>query len=73
LKKFVLAKRDHRRARRSPYPEFTDIREIPKNLKAKGLALASDADESTTGPASLMLIDPDGNPVLIDQHIACPP
>jgi hypothetical protein len=35
--------------------------------------IASEADESTTGPASLMLIDPDGNPVLIDQHIACPP
>jgi lactoylglutathione lyase len=53
--------------------EFTDVREIQKNLKAKGLALSSEADESTTGPASLMLIDPDGNPVLIDQHIACPP
>jgi len=52
---------------------FTDVREIQKNLKAKGLALASEADESTTGPASLMLIDPDGNPILIDQHIGCPP
>ena len=53
--------------------EFTDVREIQKNLKAKGLSLASEADESTTGPASLMLIDPDGNPVLIDQHVDSPP
>lgn len=49
--------------------EFTDVREIQKDLKAQGLALASEADESTTGPASLMLIDPDGNPILIDQHV----
>lgn len=45
------------------------MRAIQKRLKAKGLALASEADESTTGPDNLMLIDPDGNPVLIDQHI----
>ena len=51
----------------------TDVREIQKSLKAKGLALASEADESTTGPASLMLIDSDGNPVLIDQHVDSPP
>ena len=49
------------------------FREIQKDLKAKGLSLASEADESTTGPASLMLIDPDGNPVLIDQHVDSPP
>lgn len=53
--------------------EFTDVREIQKSLKASGLALASEADESTTGPASLMLMDPDGNPVLIDQHVDRPP
>jgi catechol 2,3-dioxygenase-like lactoylglutathione lyase family enzyme len=53
--------------------EFTDVRDIQKSLKAKGLALASEADESTTGPANLMLIDPDGNPVLIDQHVDSPP
>jgi hypothetical protein len=52
-----------------PTREFTDVREIQKNLKAKGLALASEADESTTGPASLILIDPDGNPVLLDQRV----
>jgi catechol 2,3-dioxygenase-like lactoylglutathione lyase family enzyme len=55
-----------------PLPEFTDVRQIQKDLKAKGLPLASEADESNTGPASLMLIDPDGNPVLIDQHVASP-
>jgi len=49
--------------------EFEDVREIQQSLKAKGLALTSEADESTTGPASLTLIDPDGNPILIDQHV----
>ena len=55
-----------------PLPEFTDVREIQKNLKAQGLALATEADESTTGPAALMLMDPDGNPILIDQHVESP-
>lgn len=55
-----------------PLPEFTDVREIQKDLKAKDLALASEADESTTGPAALMLMDPDGNPILIDQHVESP-
>lgn len=49
--------------------DFEDVREIQKRLKERGLELASEADESTSGPASLMLIDPDGNPVLIDQHV----
>ncbi len=48
---------------------FTDIREIQKHLKANGVALASEADDATTGPASCMIIDPDGNPILIDQHV----
>ena len=43
-------------------------REIQKTLKKHGIALASEADESTEGPASLMVFDPDGNPILIDQH-----
>ncbi|MCK7614221.1 VOC family protein [Roseibium sediminicola] len=47
---------------------FQDIREIQKDLKAKGYRFESEADETTTGPASFMLIDPDGNPVLVDQH-----
>lgn len=48
---------------------FTDIRDIQKSLKQQGAALLSEADETTTGPASLALLDPDGNPVLIDQHV----
>jgi lactoylglutathione lyase len=49
--------------------EFTDVREIQRQLKAGGATLDSEADEATTGPASLTLTDPDGNPVLIDQHV----
>jgi lactoylglutathione lyase len=52
-----------------PLKKFEDVREIQRKLKASGLALSSEADESTTGPASLTLIDPDGNPILIDQHV----
>ena len=48
---------------------FTDVRELQKEIKVNGLKLESEADEGTTGPASLMLIDPDGNPILIDQHV----
>lgn len=50
-------------------PEFTDVREIQKRLKAAGIELAQEADESGTGPASFVAIDPDGNPVLVDQHV----
>ncbi|HMR78055.1 MAG TPA: VOC family protein [Polyangiaceae bacterium] len=49
--------------------KFTDVRELQKHLKAQGVKLESEADENTTGPASLMLLDPDGNPILIDQHV----
>ncbi|MGB0777923.1 MAG: VOC family protein [Flavobacteriaceae bacterium] len=48
--------------------EFDDIRKIQKQLKNQGLNLLSEADESASGPASLMLKDPDGNLILIDQH-----
>lgn len=48
--------------------EFTDVREIQRQLKAQGYELMAEADESTTGPASIAFLDPDGNPVLIDQH-----
>ena len=48
---------------------FTDVRELQRQLKEKGVELISEADESTTGPASFMLVDPDGNPILVDQHI----
>ena len=49
-------------------PEFTDVRELQKQLKARGIKLQTEADESTTGPASFIAIDPDGNPILVDQH-----
>jgi catechol 2,3-dioxygenase-like lactoylglutathione lyase family enzyme len=52
-----------------PVAEFTDVRVIQKQLKEAGLTLQTEADESTTGPASVVLVDPDGNPVLIDQHV----
>ena len=48
---------------------FNDVREIQAHLKKEGLALEREADESTSGPASIVLVDPDGNPVLIDQHV----
>jgi lactoylglutathione lyase len=47
---------------------FTDVRELQKRLKAQGVAFVTEADENTTGPASFVLTDPDGNPVLVDQH-----
>lgn len=52
-----------------PLEEFTDVREHQARFKADGLALQSEADLDTTGPASLVLIDPDGNPILLDQHV----
>lgn len=48
---------------------FTDVRELQRRLKAQGVALASEADESSTGPASFLVVDPDGNPILVDQHV----
>jgi catechol 2,3-dioxygenase-like lactoylglutathione lyase family enzyme len=52
--------------------DFDDVREIQRTFKSRGLTLAAAVDESSTGPASLVLIDPDGNPVLIDQHVPSP-
>lgn len=48
--------------------QFDDIRSIQKQLRASGVALLSEADEKSSGPASLMLTDPDGNVILLDQH-----
>ena len=48
---------------------FTDIRELQRQLKAQGVTLATEADESTTGPGSFMAVDPDGNTILVDQHV----
>jgi lactoylglutathione lyase len=47
---------------------FTDVRDLQKELKDKGITLLTEADETSEGPASLMIEDPDGNPILIDQH-----
>lgn len=51
-----------------PLDEFTDVRELQRTLKQRGVALTSEADESGSGPASMTLVDPDGNAILIDQH-----
>jgi predicted lactoylglutathione lyase len=48
---------------------FEDVRDLQRQLKAKGVAFVTEADETTTGPACFMLTDPDGNPILIDQHV----
>ena len=48
---------------------FTDVRDLKRELKAQGMKFEKEADESTTGPASFIVIDPDGNPILIDQHV----
>ena len=50
-------------------PDFDDVRDIQKQLKAADVPLVSEADEDSTGPASFVLMDPDGNPVLVDQHV----
>ena len=47
---------------------FTDVREIQRSLKEQGVELYGEADETSKGPASITLFDPDGNPILIDQH-----
>lgn len=52
--------------------DFEDIRDLQKTLKSRGLKPAPEADESSTGPAYFMLLDPDGNPVLFDQHVDRP-
>ena len=48
---------------------FTDVRELQRRLKAQGVEIVAEADENTSGPASVILMDPDGNPILIDQHV----
>lgn len=48
---------------------FTDVRELQRRLKAQGIELIVEADEDTSGPASFMTMDPDGNPILVDQHV----
>jgi lactoylglutathione lyase len=48
---------------------FTDVRELQRQLKSQGVQFLQEADESTTGPASFIAVDPDGNPILFDQHV----
>ena len=50
-------------------PAFTDVRELQRQLKAQGVKFEQEADESTSGPASFVAVDPDGNPILVDQHV----
>jgi len=52
-----------------PLPSFTDVRDLQRQLKANGVNMITEADESATGPASFMIADPDGNIILIDQHV----
>ena len=52
-----------------PLASFTDVRALQRQLKAQGVTLISEADENTTGPASFMVADPDGNTILVDQHV----
>lgn len=53
----------------NPLDEFTDVRELQRQLKAQGVEFAVEADERSTGPASFVVVDPDGNPILVDQHV----
>ena len=52
-----------------PLASFTDVRERQRQLKAQGVELMNETDESTSGPGSFVAVDPDGNPILIDQHV----
>src|SRR5215207_2660931 len=52
-----------------PLAQFTDVRELQRQLEAGGVQLQQRADESTTGPASFIAVDPDGNPIFVDQHV----
>ncbi|MFC2166423.1 VOC family protein [Acidobacteriota bacterium] len=48
---------------------FTDVRDLQRQIKAQGMKILSEADETSTGPASFIVVDPDGNPILVDQHV----
>lgn len=52
-----------------PIGEFTDIRELQRLLKKRDINMITEADESSRGPASFLIADPDGNPILVDQHV----
>jgi catechol 2,3-dioxygenase-like lactoylglutathione lyase family enzyme len=48
---------------------YTDVRDLQRKLKAQGVMLMNEADENTTGPGSFIAVDPDGNPIMVDQHV----
>jgi catechol 2,3-dioxygenase-like lactoylglutathione lyase family enzyme len=48
---------------------FTDVRQLQRQLREKGVTFVNEADETTSGPASFVAVDPDGNPILVDQHV----
>lgn len=52
-----------------PLKDYTDVRELQRQLKASGAHMIAEADEGSTGPASFMIADPDGNTILVDQHV----
>ncbi len=52
-----------------PLKEFTDVRELQRRLKENGVTPVAEADEDSSGPASLVIVDPDGNTILLDQHV----
>jgi lactoylglutathione lyase len=52
-----------------PLTTFTDVRELQRELKARGVPIEQEAEESSTGPASFIVVDPDGNPIFVDQHV----
>ena len=52
-----------------PLKEFTDVRELQRQLKDRGVEMVTEADETSSGPASFMVVDPDGNTILVDQHV----
>ena len=53
----------------NPLDTFTDVRELQRRLKERGVRMVNEADENSTGPASFVALDPDGNPILVDQHV----
>ena len=52
-----------------PLKEFTDVRELQRQLKDSGIEMITEAEQNSTGPASFMIADPDGNTILVDQHV----
>lgn len=48
---------------------FTDVRDLQRQLKTEGIKMGIEADENSSGPASFTVVDPDGNLILVDQHV----